>query len=196
MKTYKLSKNGVVTNMWDETTGDETYYQPSFGRLARWVFAEAEGEDISTAIDIRDVTVVAAIEAQPEVVDPETGQVTQLAIDGTAAILASEYLIPGDFSIEIEDKTAEMAQQALVQDGKHRQEIGAAVIAKVYSINEGKNISTQTFMAMIADPNLERIERMLWTGSLRTAKMMISALDTTYFTAGEKQSILAMLTNY
>lgn len=31
MKKYKVFKNGVETNSWTSATGDETYYEPSFG---------------------------------------------------------------------------------------------------------------------------------------------------------------------
>jgi hypothetical protein len=31
MKVYTLKKNGVVTNQWDESTGNETYREPCFG---------------------------------------------------------------------------------------------------------------------------------------------------------------------
>ena len=86
--------------------------------------------------------------------------------------------------------------QNKVSEGKKRQELGAEIIAKVYAINESKGLTAQAFSAMISDANLERIERLLWTGSLKTAKMMIQALDDTYFSIDEKSEILEMLSSY
>lgn len=159
----------------------------SWGKPERWV--KENEEDISGATSTREIELVPAI---PEILD-ENGNVLNPAIP---AATETEYFLLAEYTVQQLDVTAELAQQALVEDGVARQNLGAAVIAKVYSINESKNISAEAFAAMIADANLERIERMLWTGSLRTAKLMIQALDTAYFTAEEKQSILDMLTNY
>jgi len=158
------------TNSWLSSSADSSYYEPCFGKPERWV---KEGqEDISSALETR------------ENIDPKTQE------------SFTEYKLAAEYEIVQEDITEKIDEQTRVNEGKNRQEIGASVIAKVYAINESKNISPEVFAALIADVNLERIERMLWTGSLRTAKLMIQALDNTYFTTQEKQSILDMLTNY
>lgn len=159
-----------------------------WGKNDRWV--NADQEDVSNAIETREVEISPATS---EVVDPESGEILTEAIP---AKTITEYRLAAEYTIQQEDITAQVLTESLINDGKSRQELGALVIAKVYSINESKNISAQQFAAMIADANLERIERMLWTGSLRTAKMMIQALDNTYFTPDEKSTILSMLENY
>lgn len=162
----------------------------SWGRAERWIRLEnAENEDIEEAIDTREYELSPAMPIQ---YDPETGEIT---FEGRDPIMGTEYLMPAEYTIQTEDTTAQEAQAQLVRDGQLRQELGANVIAKVYSINESKNITPEVFAAMIADATLERIERMLWTGSLRTAKLMIQSLDTTYFTAQEKAEIVAMIDN-
>lgn len=140
----------------------------SWGKPDRWV--RENQEDVSQALETREI----------------------VGLDYSYI----EYRLAAEYSIEQVDATNEIAQENLIQEGRKRQSIGAEVIAKVYSINESKQITPEQFSAIMADSNLERIERLLWTGSLKTAKLMIQALDNTYFTNEEKQSILDMLTQY
>ena len=139
-----------------------------WGKPERWV--REDQEDVSQALETREVQ----------------------NIEGSYL----EYKLAAEYSIEQLDITTQINQENLLQEGRQRQELGAEIIAKVYTINESKNISAEAFANLIADSNLERIERMLWTGSLKTAKLMIQALDNTYFTNEEKQSILDMLADY
>lgn len=140
----------------------------SWGKPDRWV--KAEDEDVSQALETR-------------IIGSEINQYT-------------EYRLPAEYSIVQEDITSIIEMQNKVSEGKKRQELGAEIIAKVYAINESKGLTAQAFSAMISDANLERIERLLWTGSLKTAKMMIQALDDTYFSIDEKSEILEMLSSY
>ncbi len=123
----------------------------------------------------------------PEVSDPETGEILQEAqiID-----------IPGTVTYTVQDITEQVQAENLLKEGLKRQELGAKIVARVWAINESKQISAEQFQALITDQNLERIERLLWTGSLRTAKSLILSLDNTYFTEQEKQQILDMLQEY
>lgn len=140
----------------------------SWGKPDRWV--KAEDEDVSQALETR-------------IVDNGISQYT-------------EYRLPAEYSIAQEDITSIIEVQNKVSEGKKRQELGAEIIAKVYAINESKNIDAITFNALMSDSTIERIERLLWTGSLKTAKVLIQTLDNTYFTPEEKQSILDMLISY
>lgn len=141
----------------------------SWGKPERWVL-ESE-EDVSHALDFKEVI-------------SDKGEVLTM------------YKLPSEFEVVEEDITIELAKNQLIADGLARQSLGSQIIAKVYSINESKGLSAQDFSTMISDVNLERIERLLWTGSLRTAKMMIQALDDTYFSSQEKLEILEMLKAY
>ena len=175
MIEVKIFKNNIQTNGAKFETQEladawlnQEMAKNSFGKNERWV--KENEEDISQALETREVQ----------------------NIQGSY----TEYKLAAEYTIEQVDVTAQVNQENLLQEGRKRQELGAEVIAKVYSINEAKNISAETFAALIADSNIERIERMLWTGSLKTAKLMIQALDNTYFTNEEKQSILDMLADY
>lgn len=139
-----------------------------WGKPERWV--REDQEDVSQALETREVQ----------------------NIEGSYL----EYKLAAEYTIEQMDITAQVNQENLLQEGRQRQELGAEIIAKVYSINESKQITPEQFSAIMVDSNLERIERMLWTGSLKTAKLMIQALDNTYFTADEIQSILDLLSDY
>lgn len=190
MKRYDIRNvaSGQITNSWTDDQLPSDHYEICFGKPERWV--TDQNEDVSEALETRTIVVTPGSEIQ---YDEETGEIIQEAIQ---EVSYNEYLLPSEYTLEETDVTAEAQREALIQDGQRRQALGANVIAKVYSINESKNITPQVFAAMIADANLERIERMLWTGSLRTAKLMIQALDNTYFTNDEKTSILSMLADY
>lgn len=162
--------SGQITNVWFSDYGDETYYEVGFGKPLRWERFPSL-EDIDSALDSREYQ----------------------DIGGQSGI---EYLLPAEFDIEQEDITAQLEEDARVEEGIKRQNLGAAVIAKVYSINDSKNISAQVFAAMMADQTLAVIERLLKNGSLKTAKQLIQGLDNTYFTNDEKAAILAMLAQY
>lgn len=126
-------------------------------------------------------------EITPEVVDLETGEILQQS--GTVEI-------PGTVTFSIEDITSSILQETLQKEGLGRQQIGAKIVAKVWAVNESKQISAEQFSSLLNDSNIARIERLLWSGSLKTAKMLISQLDATYFSLEEKNSILAMMSEY
>lgn len=87
--------------------------------------------------------------------------------------------------------------ESMTQKALNNQGLGAQVIARVAAVNESKlaagSMTQQQFTALLADQNMANIERLLWNGSLVTAKAMISALDNTYYSSDEISSILAML---
>lgn len=170
MKIFKVFKNGVLTNQWDDSCGlNANYYEPCFGKPERWV--SEDEEDVSNALDFKQ----------------------EFLPNGDTRTI---YKLPAEYEVVEEDITVELAKNQLIADGLARQSLGAQIIAKVYAINESKGLTAQSFSTMISDANLERIERLLWTGSLKTAKMMIQALDDTYFSTQEKAEILEMLSSY
>lgn len=179
MIKVNIKKNNVIvqTVLFDDSIKKDEWLQmlantAAWGKPERWVKeSECSETDIANSLDFR-------------------------IIDNQLEPIYNEYLLPSEYDVEELDPSVEIAEQNRVSDGKKRQELGAEIIAKVYSINESKNIDATTFANLMADSNLERIERLLWTGSLRTAKLMIQALDNTYFTNEEIQSILDMLVSY
>jgi len=86
MIKYKVIKNSVETNSWLSSFADENYYEPGFGKLERWV--REEDEDVSNALETREVE------------DETLGTVT-------------EYRLPAEFTIEVEDLEDSMEWDAL-----------------------------------------------------------------------------------
>lgn len=135
--------------------------------------------------------------------DEETGEITilpllsikwefsdQLGEDGQPN--GNKDFKPVEYMPEIES-VVELEKQCAMQDGLKAQALGAKIIARVWSINEAKQLSPQDFNALISDQNLAKIERLLWSGSLKTAKVLIQMLDDSYFSEDEKTEILTMI---
>lgn len=112
-----------------------------------------------------------------------------------SGISTGKALAKVEYTPEIPSIQSLMAE-IKIKEALNAQELGAKIIAEVYAINERNQISNEKFSNLLNDSNIARIERLLWSGSLKTAKALISLLDDTYFTAEEKQSILDMLQEY
>lgn len=100
-----------------------------------------------------------------------------------------EIKIPSQYSWTFEDITAEVEAQ---QKALEAQSLGNQIICKVWAINDAKNLSVLEMQALFADAQLSAIERCLRNGALLTAKALIEALDSSYFSAEEKNLILGM----
>jgi hypothetical protein len=101
--------------------------------------------------------------------------------------------IPDQFVIAQSDISAQVAHDIAVEKGKACQDFGAKVIATVWALNEGKNLSSTDFQAILADATLATVERLLWSGSLKTARAVIASYSGTAFSAAEKAAVLAMI---
>lgn len=99
--------------------------------------------------------------------------------------------VPDAFTVEITDVTAEYAEKAAVALAKARRQAGEGVMDKVFAINMSKNLSPQQFQALLQNPTLGAVERLLKNGSLATAKALIESMAETYYTGPEKASIIS-----
>lgn len=86
--------------------------------------------------------------------------------------------------------------QLLAIKGMQAQNFGAQVVAAVYALNEGASISQAQLEAMMADATLATVERLLWNGSLATARALIAGMPNTFFTADQITSILTLLDGF
>jgi len=86
---------------------------------------------------------------------------------------------PSGYTITSTDITAQIAMQQAVAKAMSDQDTGARIVANVAAINEqmlGAGTMTQgQFNALLADSTISNIERLLWNGSLVTAKALINA---------------------
>ena len=115
MIRYKVIKNGVETNSWLSTFADEKYYEPSFGKPERWVTAEQE--DVTGALETR-------------VVDVDGVQVT-------------EYKMPAQYTIQIEDITAETAAKQARELAREQAQ------ARIDAIDVRARLATATTVAAL-----------------------------------------------
>ena len=171
MKRIKILKGGVLTNQAEFADAEGAAWlaqeiaNGSFGKAERWV---REGdEDISGALETRQV-------------DSPEGAYT-------------EYKLPAEFSVVEENIDAEIAEREAVAYGKACQEFGAELIAWVHSVNEAKALTIEQFQAILNDATLAQIERCLWNGSVKTAKILIQAMQPGLFSQEEKDAILAKI---
>lgn len=128
-------------------------------------------------------------ELMTEISRQERNEFGQLLIDPLIQI-------PDQFSIEIIDITQEEIKRQIEQDGLKRQQIGSQIMAKVFRINTQKNLSIEQFELLMNDIQMARLERLIWNGSLGTAKLLIQNMNNTFFTNDEKNEILELLGDY
>lgn len=118
-------------------------------------------------------------------------------VDGVPAVTHMQYVMPAQYSIAQADITNLVANQDAIQKGLQCQTVGATCVAQVYALNEAKftagTLTTQDFQTILADQTLLTIERLLWNGSLATAKAMIQAYTSPYFTSDDIASIVAII---
>jgi hypothetical protein len=152
----------------------------TFGKPDRWLTeAQAidEDKDLADAIDIAEM-----INPFPGNGEPATYMI---------------YKYPAEFSVEYVDITTEVAAQAVKARGLGSQNAGAEIIAAVWALNEVKleagSLTAQQFQAILADQSLALVERLLWNGSLRSAKSLIQAYSGDLFSAEEKTLIVALI---
>lgn len=117
------------------------------------------------------------------------------------AWIADNYdYFPSGFVAEIIDVSAIKRKEKRIARGKARIEMGAQIIAEIVAINEERLelgvLTDEEFMAMLNDPILFKIERLLWNGSLESAKSMIQAMPETYFNSVQINYILDMINNF
>lgn len=102
MKKYSVIKNGVVTNSWLSTFGNETYYEKSFGLPERIV------EDIEGSYDPADViekyteTVKAPVIAY-EMKPDESGNMVEVPFELEPGIYHKTVKLKAEYTIDIED---------------------------------------------------------------------------------------------
>lgn len=107
------------------------------------------------------------------------------------------YKFAKEYEIIQSDITSEVEEELGIEEQLKKQVIGQKIIAVVSYINSKKlesgQMSVPTFQAMLADVTIQNIERLLWNGSINTAKSLINLLDETYWSTSEKASIISKI---
>jgi len=87
--------------------------------------------------------------------------------------------MPSEYELIFNDITKKKDEDRLIRKGVVAQQKGAEIMALVFSFNElnlkSGFIDSGKFQNMLNDSNLLSIERVLWNGSLLTAKYLINS---------------------
>ncbi len=111
MIKYSVIKNGLRTNSWLSLSGkDETYWEDTFGLPERWQLHK--DEPMAEAYDEADVLEEEMRELTPAIdaVLDEQGVEVSPAVP---AVMQKWVKLKAQYSIEIEDITAQVAQEAI-----------------------------------------------------------------------------------
>lgn len=128
-----------------------------------------------------------------------TGDASQIPQAATVTLTGGSDAVAASagYVIAQTDITAQYAQQQAVQTALQNQSVGATIIANVAALNESLlaagTMTQATFATYLADQNVLNIERLLWNGSLVTAKALIQSTNlSAYYTADQVNTILAL----
>ena len=198
MKRIKILKNGIVTNLNDDLKMSDAEKDQwlaseiangSFGKVERWVHEDRVSEDEKkVALEVREVELTFPT---PEVIDEETKEVLV-----PSKTHYKEYRLAAEFEVVEEDISSEIQERERVKFGKACQNFGAELIAWVHSLNEAKVLSVEQFQAILQDPTLASIERCLWNGSIKTAKILVQSMQPGLFSKEEKEAVLAKIDQF
>jgi hypothetical protein len=113
----------------------------------------------------------------------------ELDLDG----VPTGNIIPAEYTVVIEDITAQLEKEKALEKSKLALALGADLVAEIRLININKNMSAEVYLALIQDQSLAAIERLLWVGSFETAKAFIQSYDGPFYTSEEKLSIITLI---
>jgi hypothetical protein len=102
-------------------------------------------------------------------------------------------IIPAEYTVLIEDITAQIEKEKALEKSKLALALGADLVAEIRLLNINKNMSAEVYLALIQDQSLAAIERLLWVGSFETAKAFIQAYVGPYYTEEDKIFIISLI---
>lgn len=165
----------------------------SWGLPERWQRKDrSNDEEIASALETRTVEDSPEVPATPDSTDADGNVIP--GNPGSPAVTHDEIKLPAQYTVTVTDITQEVQQRQVLLNAQRAQEVGNQVLAMVWGVNSSNpNMTPDLFDQILADPDLQLIERLLKNGSLRTAKAKIAALDKPYFTADQKNQVIAIL---
>lgn len=152
-------------NAWIE----EQKVLKSWGKPERWVAEsqiEFEGENIANSIEM--------------MVEPTSFGEIKL------------YKFASEYTIEISDVTAEIAAQKKLSDRAKKRAFGEALIDKISTINDSKNLSIEQVDAFMGNALITALREHLWAGNISTFVSKLSSSDVSaFFTEQEKAAVIS-----
>jgi len=151
-------------NAWIE----EQKILKSWGKPERWVAEsqiEAEGENIDNSLE--------------------------MMIEPTSFGDVKLYKFAAEYTIEVVDVTAEVAAQKKVSDRAKKRAFGEALIDKISTINDSKNLSVEQVDAFMTNALISNLREHLWAGNIDTFISKLQSSDVSaFFTAEEKAAVI------
>ena len=175
------------------------YLFPDQPTAEAWVAVKAAqgmfGQNAVAAVP--SAVLVPAQDAVPAVLDA-SGNVITPAVPAVPAVMSPAIpAIPQAWSVVYTDISAQAAHAAAVEKGLSQQADGAKIIAAIFALNESKiaagTLNVSQLQTMMQDPTLALIRELLWAGSIATAKALISASSSPYFSSSDVSNILAFM---
>jgi len=139
-----------------------------FGKPERWVAEsqiEAEGENIANSIE--------------------------MMVEPTSFGDIKFYKFASEYTIETSDVTAEIAAQKKVSDRAKKRAFGEALIDKISTINDSKNLSVEQVDAFMTNTLISNLREHLWAGNIDTFISKLQSSDVSaFFTTEEKAAVI------
>lgn len=102
------------------------------------------------------------------------------------------YKFAAEYAIEILDITAEVATQKKIADRAKKRSFGEALIDKISTINDSKNLSVEQVDAFMANALISNLREHLWAGNIDTFVSKLQTSDVSaFFTTQEKDSVIS-----
>lgn len=124
-----------------------------------------------------NVVTPAVTELQDVVVQEEIRQMQEVVVSPEQTIEHQD-----EFTIEIEDISAQVAAQQRLQQRKDKRTFGENMIDQLAVINETSNVSGAALEALVLDPDFMVVKEFLWDGSLKSAYNKILTIESKILT--------------
>lgn len=139
-----------------------------WGKPQRWVSEDRlqiEGEDISKSIEM--------------MVEPIYGVEVKL------------YKFLAEYSYESEDISVQVTTQNKVAERTKKRAFGEALIDKISTINDSKNLSVEQVDAFMTNALISNLREHLWAGNIDTFISKLQSSDVSaFFTTEEKAAVI------
>jgi hypothetical protein len=104
------------------------------------------------------------------------------------------------FSLSIIDNSEGVRKQRRILNARKRLDFGIDLMVEILAINEERLelglLTEGQFQAILSNPVLANIERLIYNGSIGTARSLIASLDDIYFNSVQKEYILEKIDSF
>lgn len=174
-KVIVKNKQNVVTHFAAFSTNEEATawvdkqkLKNSWGKQERWVAEDqlvSEGENIANSIE--------------------------MMIESTSFGDIKLYKFAAEYTVEVVDITAEVAAAKKLSDRTKKRAFGEALIDKISTINDSKNLSVEQVDAFMTNALISNLREHLWAGNIDTFISKLQASDVSaFFTEQEKTAVI------